>query len=65
MDGNPAFTVHATVHAFSAAINLKHYAIKLKYVKKYFNNNKGKHEFNSFMKERATRIIIRQRHTSY
>jgi len=23
MDGNPAFTVDATVHAFSAAINLK------------------------------------------
>jgi len=23
MDGNPAFTVHATVHAFSAAMNLK------------------------------------------
>jgi len=22
MDGNPAFTVHATVHAFRAAINL-------------------------------------------
>jgi len=24
MDGNPAFTVHATVHAFRAAINLKY-----------------------------------------
>jgi len=23
MDGNPAFTVHATVHGFSTAINLK------------------------------------------
>jgi len=23
MDGNPAFTVHTTAHAFSAAINLK------------------------------------------
>jgi len=23
MDGNPAFTVHATAHAFRAAINLK------------------------------------------
>jgi len=22
MDGNPAFTVHATAHAFKAAINL-------------------------------------------
>jgi len=25
MDGNPAFTVHATVHGFSEAINLKEY----------------------------------------
>jgi len=23
MNGNPAFTVHSTVHAFRAAINLK------------------------------------------
>jgi len=27
MDGNPAFTVDAIVHAFSAAINLKEYVV--------------------------------------
>jgi len=31
MDGNPAFTVHATVHAFSAAINLKSMLLLLRH----------------------------------
>jgi len=40
MDGNPAFTVHTTLHAFSAAVNLKavvpnHFRLAAPYKEKY------------------------------
>jgi len=37
MDGNPAFTVHATVHAFRAAININSMLLRQQMVRKLFD----------------------------